>query len=365
MKKFIFAVSCLFVTALHASDSLQVSFSAKTLKKGDSLEFTCTVPGFAGLNLVNATLNVWIDDIKTHKRWKFRYPMVNGEVSASLAISDKIPAGYYAVNFLVQRGFFKLTGEILDHYRKDTTINSMMILKNKKGSLLDNTPVTKDGNFRLKTILFEDSAYFIFTPNVKVSRNYLIVQIETPLDSAFTPVVKKTDFITVGIPPRTIAGKTDTASYSFSLADYEGTLPGVTVTTKQKTKMQQFDEEYSHALFYNPDAILFDGLESSQIERSADIFHFLMGRVPGLNVGVNGTMEWRGHGVTLYLDEFAVSANEIFSISPADVAMIKVFRPPAAAVAIYTKRGAYRTNRTSRHTFIVRGYNKMDSRWDL
>lgn len=376
MRKLILPVLLALSGMVYGADSLQVDLNSKILKKGDTLEFKCTVANFAKLKLQRATLNVWIDDVVTRKRWKFRYPMVNGEASASLAVSDKIPDGNYAVNFLVQPGFFRIAGEIQHHNKHDTSLNYMMFLKNKNGALVDRVHVEKNGAFRLKSTLFEDSAYFVFTPNIKVKNNYLVIDIETPLDSVFVPVLQKTKFITVGDPQKLLPNKTDTGSYVFSDVEVNiGTLPGVTVKTKQKTKVQMFDEEFSHGLFENPEAIIFDGIESTQIARATSIFHFLMGRIAGLEVRPDGEMSWRGHGVEIFIDEFPFGSRDIFFLSPMDVAMIKVYRPPShvsgnfrhqgGSIAIYTNRGAYLTNRNSKHNFVVRGYNSLEERWEL
>ena len=156
------------------------------------------LPYFKESKLTSATLNLWIEDLDKKRRWKFRWPIINGEVLGSLAIKESIPEGRYAFNFLVQRGYFRISGEVKEHDKKEPQINYMMVLKNKKGSYLDNTAVNDDGQFKLKSTLFEDSAYFIFTPVKKVKNNYLQIKIETPLDSAFVPVLHETAFITVG-----------------------------------------------------------------------------------------------------------------------------------------------------------------------
>lgn len=376
MKKTVFLLLCCIANTCFGADSLQVQLTSKVLKKGDSLEFVCNLPGYAAMKLNAATLNVWIDDLETGQRWKYRYPMINGEVSASLAVSKKIPDGRYAVNFVLQRGLFRVTGEVIDHDRRDSNINYMMITQTKKNNYIDNTPVAKDGTFRLKNTLFSDSAFFIFTPNNKIKKNYLHIVIETPLDSAFTPVLTQTSFITVGDLRRASLKKKDTTTYSFSVDPAEkGMLPGVTVTTKRKSKMEQYNEEYSHGLFDNPQAIVFDGLGSTQIERSISIFQFLVGRVAGLDVNnTRGGATWRGERVGFYLDEFPIPDEELFFISPRDVAMIKVYRPPShvggnfrntgGEIAIYTKRGKYGTTSSSRHHFIVKGYTNFESGWE-
>lgn len=376
---------CLFLlvftgSLVFGSDSLLVNFSAKTLVKGDTLEFRCSVPDFAALKLQSATLNVWIEDVERHNRWKYRYPMINGEVSASLKVSKKITDGRYAVNFLIQRGFFKIYGQVLDHTKRDdSTISCMMVSKNKQGSYIDFVHVERNGDFRLKSTLFADSAFFIFSPTKRPKNNYLTINIETPLDSAFVPVLTKTSFITIGDPKMLMAKKTDTSKYFFTTGELQDPymLPNVTVTGKYKTKVQQYDEEYSTGLFQSNDAIIFDGISSDEIGRSATILQFLQGRVAGLSIEKNSegqdVAKWRNTIAEIYLDEFRLQPSDHTFISPTEVAMIKVYRPPsylssfnsgAGAIAIYTKRGIYASNGSSRHNFIVKGYTKIDSSWE-
>ena len=321
---------CLFIfvftgTLVFGSDSLRVNFNTKKLVKGDTLEFKCSVPDFAALKLQSATLNVWIEDVEKHNRWKFRYPLINGEVTASLKVSKKITDGRYAVNFLIQRGFFKIYGQVLDHTKRDdTTISYMMVSKNKQGSYIDFAHVETNGDFRLKSTLFADSAFFIFSPTKKPKNNYLTINIETPLDSSFVPVFAKTSFITIGNPKMLIAKKTDTSGYVFSQAELQDPtmLPNVTVTGKYKTKVQQYDEEYSRGLFQNNDAIVFDGISSDEIGRSATIMQFLQGRVAGLTIEKNSegldVAKWRNQVAEIYLDEFRLEASEHTFISPTD-----------------------------------------------
>ena len=380
MRKTFFILS-LFFSASHVygSDSLHISINNKRFVKGDTLEFQCSIPDYAGLKLSSATLNVWIEDIQRNRRWKFRYPIVNGEVSASLAISDRIPDGRYAINFLLQKGFFKVLGQVQDHEKKDTSIVYMMIPKDKKGSYFDNAKVEKDGSFRLKSTLFADSAFFIFSPGKKVKNNYLVINIETPLDSAFTPVLHETQFISIGDPKMLMSKNTDTGKYAFKSDDLLdiNMLPNVTVTSKFKSKVEQYDEEYSRGLFIRDDAIVFDGLGSDQISRSISVMMFLQGKIPGLTIEKNengqDVAKWRTEVAEIYVDEFRMDSTDHTFISPTEIAMIKVYRPPAqlsgfsggaGAIAIYTKKGAFASSSKSRHNFVVKGYTKVESVWE-
>ncbi len=369
----------MFLTATmgYASDSLQINISTNKFVKGDTLEFQCTVPAFEESKLTYATLNVWIEDVERRQRWKFRYPMINGEVSASLAISDKIPDGRYAVNFLVQRGFFKVTGEVLEHSKKDTSLTYMMIPKNKKGSYYDNTKITADGHSRLKSTLFADSAFFIFSSLKKERDGHLSIRIETPLDSAFVPVLQETRFVMIGDPKMLVSKITDTSQYVFQfdpLADINN-LPNVTVNSKYKSKVQQYDDAYSSGLFKKEDAVIFDGIESDAISQSASVLLFLQGKVAGLVIEKNNegfeVAKWRNEVAEIFIDEFRVESSDHTLVAPSEVAMIKVYRPPSGitglsgavgAIAIYTKKGEF-AGRGPRHNFVVKGYTNMDSVW--
>lgn len=370
---------CLFTMyESQAADSLQIVFSKTITKTGDTLDFRCYLPFFAESKLTSATLHLWIEDLEKKKRWKFRYPIVNGEVIGSLAIANTVPDGRYAFNFLVQRGFFKVGGEVKDHDKKETAINYMMILRNNKGSYFDNAAVDADGRFKLKSTLFQDSAYFIFSPVKKVRNNYLSIKIETPLDSVFIPVLSATRFITVGDEKNAIGKKNDTSRYAFQTNAPIGdeTLPGVTVTGKAKKKVQQYDEAYSSGLFKRDDAMVFDGLEDDEISRYPSLFLFLQTKVPGLTTTTDATgqqvAKWRNEVVELYIDEFRMQPSDEGFVVPSEVAMIKVFRPPAqlssfsggaGAIAVYTKKGEFANNIRNKHNFIVRGYSPFDGDW--
>ncbi len=377
-KAFLIVSFFLSAVIVYGSDSLHIDLNRKLFVKGDTLDFECSIPDYARLKLSSASLNVWIEDVQRNHRWKFRYPIVDGEVSASLVISDKIPDGRYAVNFLVQKGYVKVLGQVQDHDKKDTSLIYMMIQKDKKSSYFDKAFVDRDGSFRLKSTLFADSAFFVFSPSKKVRNNYLSIHIETPLDSVFTPVLHQTQFITIGDPKMLTVKNTDTGHYFFNTADLTDVtiLPEVTVTGKFKSRVQQYDEEYSSGLFKRNDAIIFDGLESEDISRSINVLQFLQGRVAGLTIGKNAegqdVAKWRNELAEIYIDEFRLDPTDHTLVSTSDIAMIKVFRPPAqlssfsggaGAIVIYTKKGNYANDGKNRHNFIVKGYTNVDSVW--
>ncbi len=370
-------ICCGSYTISHASDSLIVDINKTSFKKGDTIDFSCIIPNFEQQKLNAASLHVWIDHITTGTRWKFRYPFINGEAQAAIVVGKEIPNGHYAINFLVQKGYFRMTGEIKNHLKSETQINYMMVPKNKR-TYFETITINPDGQFRLKSTLFEDSAYFVFTPVKKNEKNTLHIGIETPLDSSFIPAMENRTWITVGNTTTRI-NKTDSSGYAFNMETTSGTdlLPGVTVVGKYKKKIDQYNEFYSSGLFQRPEALIFDGIEDETMSRSMSILRFLEGKVPGLIIEkdqetMTELARWRGEPVEIYLDEFKVSTQDIWVVSPSDVAMVKVYRPPAmlsplsgsaGAIAIYTKRGEFRSKDRFKHSFTVKGYTTALSIW--
>lgn len=77
-----------------------------------------------------------------------------------------------------------------------------------------------------------------------------------------------------------------------------------------------------------------------------NLFNYLQGRVAGLQITPTGAATWRGGGVTFFLDEVRVPAQQIANIPMTDIAIVKAYPPPfigatggGAAVAVYTRRG--------------------------
>jgi hypothetical protein len=363
---------CLFaILHSHASDSLTVLLNGNRFQKGDTISFDC-IYRYSEKKAAASTLNVWIEDIAKNRKWQYRYPLVNGAISANLVIGNELPDGKYAVNFLVQNQFFGVKGKIRDYNPKTKGLIYIMLTKNKD-SYIDNLKTNADGSFSLPKLQFADSARFIFS-QVGKKRNDLLIDIATPLDSTFSPVLMNTQFITVGNPNYAAADTVKPYVFNEDIFKKPFTIEGVTVKSIKKKRVEQFDQEYSNGLFSGGDARIFDGIDGNEIGNAIDIFTFLQGRVAGLTIGHNDeggiNLSWRGTKVALYLDEFKIEPEEGNTINPMDVAMIKVFSPGSGgptnggAIAIYTKRGAYGGDTVSRkYYFIVKGFTPAETVW--
>lgn len=372
IKSIILAAFLLAFANVQAADSLMVTLNSNHFEKSDTIKFNCIYKYTEKKNAAS-TLNVWIENLETNKKWKFRYPLVNGKISANLIINEDLPAGKYAMNYLVQNQFFEFNGKVKDYNPKSKGLVYLMLTKNKSKYINDLQP-NADGTFKLPRLEFEDSASFVFSPMSK-RRDDLFINTTTPLDSAFTPVIVHTEIITIGSP--IYVNATDsTIPYIFNATIFKKsvTLEAVIVKSVTKKKVQKFDEEYSTGLFSGKEAKFFDGIEGTDISSSTDVFRFLQGRIAGLSIGYdalgNLSVTWRGSHVALYLDEFRIETDSPPYINPSDVAMIKVYPPGSGgpnnkgAIAIYTKRGDYTDSSSTRnYYFIVRGFTPAESVW--
>ncbi len=363
----------LAASTVQANDSLLVKINKNEFYAGDTLSFDATLH-YTNKHMAAVTLNVWIEDLLKNRRWKYRYPLLNGYAGGDIIISNKIPPGKYAVNFLLQDEFFKIDGTIENYSTKTVTLNYMMLAKQKK-SLINNTNVLANGNFIVKNIVFEDTARFIFSKQTKKGAD-LAIDLKTPLDSAFVPFLTNTQFFLLKSKNNIVIS--DTANnYVLDTKRFgETTLEDVVVTTKAKKKVEKFEEQYVSALFQGGNSRVFDGIDETDIASAQNIFSFLQGRVAGLAISTSEdgsyVAKWRGGTTDFFIDEFKTDAEAVQYLSPSDVAMIKVFSPPSylsaggsdgGAIAIYTKRGTYADNKTSKYNFLIKGYTPTEVVW--
>jgi hypothetical protein len=368
----LFFFACLCAGA-KAGDSIEIKMNKFSFPAKDSIEFACTIPDYGKRKMAAVTLNVWIQDLEKKQTWKYRYPVLNGEVSCALAIGDSIKPGKYAINFILQQGLFRINGMLKNNF-SHKSLNYMMLSKSKQ-PLFNNVSLDPTGAFTIKNIVFQDEAFFVFTPGTKVKRNDLFINAATPLDSAFIPLALFTQIIDV--KPE-LQKKTEMKDppyvFDFTKTFINTTLPDVVVTYKGKSKIEQYDDTYTSGLFKDNNARVFDGLNNEEISSFLDIPSFLQTKIPGLRIEKdnNDRMIWREEPLTVYIDEYKLEDGDPIFVFPSEVAMIKVFPPPAAmnsgssfggAVAIYTKKGDYDNNTTHKFKFYFKGYNGLDGVW--
>jgi len=132
------------------------------------------------------------------------------------------------------------------------------------------------------------------------------------------------------------------------------TLTTVTKTARVKTDKEKLEERYTSGLFAGGDAYTYDLVNDPLAAAMPDIFTYLQGKVPGLQITTSGQpggapgLTWRGGRPSLFLNEMQTDAQQLQSVPVTDVAMVKVFRPGSmvgfggssgGAIAVYTKKG--------------------------
>jgi hypothetical protein len=353
------------------ADTLLVTIEKHELQKKDTLFIDCNFK-FQNPAKSKITLNVVIENLEKTKQWKFRYPLINGNSAPGIIIGDNIPDGKYAITYLLQSDFLRIKGKIKDFDTKSKGINYLLLTKNKDSYIGFLSP-EPSGYFTTPKMIFEDTARIVFSETGKKNQR-LFIDLETYLDSTFTPIARVTDFINIG-NAKTKVDSSLLEHYQFDpAANKKFTLHEVTVKSALKKKVELFDDEYASGLFKFGSPQIFDGIDGTQIGNAMDIFSFLQGRVAGLKINRdamgNYALRWRESNVDVYIDEFKVENEMASYVNTNDIAMVKVFSPMGGgptgngAIAIYTKRGAYYTeNSTRKYNFQVIGYTPEISTW--
>ena len=364
------------ITQAQETDSLLIHFSKNSFHQGDSIQFE--VSSMDSINARKAsTLHLWIEEIKTGKKWHYRYPYINGYLSAALKINENMSEGDYAFNFSVQKAFFSLIGKVMNTNKHYPFLNYALISKTNQ-TIINLIPLDQDNNFKMGSFLFQDSALIVFS-KPKQSNADLQIKVQTPLDSAFTTQKHLTQFISIINEKDTLVKNKSTAisNYSFSLDTtlYKTIMPEVVINSKS-SNIENFEKENVSGLF-GGDAIILDGLSSDEISRATDLYTYLISKVGGLRIETNSDngerfLSWRSKPTDIYIDEIRLDKEIEVNVSPADIAMIKVFRPGESvtmgsgdrgAIAVYLKTGQYKKSNTSNNSFYINGYTGLDAEW--
>lgn len=369
------------------ANNLIVQINTQQTTVGNQLNFTCQT--IDNSKKAVWTLHLWIEHLTTHKKWKYRFPMIGGYTTASLKIDSSILEGNYAFNFAVQKMPLSIYGYIKNFEAKDSII-SCIVSANKKFQL-DYIKVDDQGNFRCKKYIFQNKGNFIFMPLRKFNKknNPLEIELTTTLDSIFEPYAKTVKFIKIGNPKQT-DNKIDSVNYSLAPEDFvfeKGTLDNVTVTTTRKKPIEEFNEKYSTGVFKTETEKIIDGLETEDMLAGyIDVLDFLNERVSGLfikktdynNISSSNSEMYNydfsyrsSKTATLFIDEIVVDISQFASFPTREIAMIKIYPPPflgawggnSFGLAIYTRKPDFAKGKKSTNNFTIKGYDDLEISW--
>ena len=334
-----------YLNSISAQVELNVRLNKNTFTQGDTLVSQC-VFNYNDAAYAASTLHVWIENTSGTRRWKYRFPLINGKCLFNLVIDKNLGTDTYAINYLVQPQFFTVRGHVKNYNKAMNGINMLLISKSMANHSSSYTPDSA-GNFKIGRILFSDTAQFTFTPNTKKGGE-LWMTVETPLDSSFAPIAKQTTLIAVGNAtiPKKEEYKFDSVNFSTKgkeLAEI------VVVANTIERKQKEFQKKNVTGLF-KALSLDINGLYNAKMMNSMDLFAYLQTVKTGLQIQNQGggiySILQQGFLVDLFLDEIRTTAAELTFLHPADVALVKIYEPGSGptmsfggALAIYTKKG--------------------------
>ena len=274
---------------------------------------------------------------------------------------DKIKSGILpTLTYPKETDFLKLTGKVFG--MKSVSIATPLLLnviitgKDSSKNFVF-VPVQKDGSFEDKSVFFYDTArvFYGFNGNSKLTdiiqvqfENGLLRQIPKKITFPYNPINSWSD---------SLARKK--MNYYFDQQAQlkkrmaAATLQEVIVTAKVKAynSMKVMEQKYASGLFSGGDGYSFDLTDDPFARSATDILSYLQGKVAGLQIsgsGTQATLNWRGATPDLFVNEMKSAIDMVQTVSVADIAFVKVFRPPffgsmgggsGGAIAIYTKKG--------------------------
>jgi len=230
----------------------------------------------------------------------------------------------------------------------------LVMLKEKdSGTRMVLMPIQTDGNFADPGIIFFDTLKVYYQLKSKLfgqaEARFMTERLSTPNYKTYSRGIVNRSFFydTTGQYYHALM-----AAQAAKLRETERgrMLENVTVTTRAKPTEKSLDEKYATGIFSMGDGYQFDMVNNTGVLGYTNVFQYLQGRVPGLQVQMSGgttTLGWRGGQPLIYLDHMPVDAELINTLPVSDIAYIKVFRPPFmggtgggnGAIAIFTRRG--------------------------
>ena len=243
---------------------------------------------------------------------------------------------------------------------------------------VQSAPIGSNGRFRLKNLVFFDTAtaYFQVNEEGDNARN-IRIELDPP------PLPPANDFIPSGRDDRdplstdtifqTVADKKAAADIAVHRFLHAKELKEIRIqgVSKERMQMQEMDDRYTFGMFSGGDGYSFDLIHHPELTNCSNVFDMLGGRVPGLTIKGEApkfSCTFRGQGSpALYLDEMPTTEEVLNNLQMNTIAYVKFIPPPFmgaylgganGAIAVYLKRGAdlFADDRTLNH-IRLQGYS--------
>ncbi len=228
-----------------------------------------------------------------------------------------------------------LNGKVLDYanrkVKKPETINLIFVAKDSSNNMIT-VPILEDGSFASSNAMLYDTTkiYFKINGSTPASNKNVII------NSDFV----KPDLL---LQANQIKSSTDTAGFyklqyiireqaKLDSLNKRNTLKEVTVFSKQKARIKELDRKYTFGAFSGEAIAAFDMSTLENASHTIDIFDFLTGKVPGLEVGnaiggiaSEGVINYRGGTPSFFLNEMPIPTSQLRDINVSNIAYVKVF----------------------------------------
>ncbi len=267
-------------------------------------------------------------------------------------LQDKFPT----IKFPYEQGV-TITGKAMSTARQPLTggnVNFLVRIPKDSTSNFLSAPVKPDGTFELNNLMFGDTALFYFQGQMDAKKNRdVVVEFDRHFFDIYAPV--KTPIPLLPPPPmdnRILKNYLSTVmegnSVNRMISNRTIQLKAVDVNARKPTAAETTNSRYASGMFSSDNGYTFD--LTNETPTNFNVFQYLQARVPGLQIQgdiSNPSLSWRGGAPGVFLDQMPVDVGTVANIPMADVALIKVFRPPFmggmgganGAIAIWTRRG--------------------------
>ena len=270
------------------------------------------------------------EDVTAGKLPSFTYPKEKGH----LALSGKV--------FGVPKTLLSGKESILVLLKEKDSATRMVLM-----------PIQTDASFADPNIIFFDTLKVYYQLKSKLfgsaEARFMTDRLSTPNYKSYSKGIINRSFFfdTTGQYYQSML-----AAQAWKIRDLERgkLMENITVSAKAKPTEKTLDQKYATGIFSGGDGYQFDMINNTSALGYMNVFQYLQGRVPGLQVQMSGgttTLGWRGGEPLIYLDQMPVDTDLISTLPVSDIAYIKVFRPPFmggtgggnGAIAIFTRRG--------------------------
>ncbi len=226
--------------------SLTVAVLKNELQPKDTLSFDAT---FIVNNRKPAIGTLYLKAVNQQGQiWNMRWPLLDGICQVDIAIPDSFPSSHFDLYFAATTNFFTIYGRVKSPPK--IKLLKSTLLTTGKDWLVEDIPVSAEGEFQYRHKVFENEATLFLKQNLK-NNDDLDIRIVSLLDSVFTPIATSVKEITIGDLKDTFVVRKQLtyAQVDSAIASNEKMLEAAIVTAKKMTKAEKFNEKYTTGLF--------------------------------------------------------------------------------------------------------------------